>query len=152
MNPQRVYSDDERSEVLAFLDLGHSQPEAAASFDMPLSTVNLWAVSRRQAAGNMESERTMRVDWASTHITASKLAGKLATQQLERYLDRDLTPSQLRDAMIVGGIATDKALDLLDGRKGETPRGGDQHLHLHVSQEQARALLEAATREPNALP
>ena len=55
-------------------------------------------------------------------------AAMILQQNLERYENLDLTPSQLRDVAIVAGIMVDKHLDYRDGRKGAALVDNSQHL------------------------
>ena len=143
------YSDAERTAAVALVESGMTQMAVAERLGIPLSTLNQWCTSSRRSADGDESSEHVnnRIAWAAVHADASRMGAEVAREQMQRYRGQELKPHELRDVMISAGIATDKALDLLDGRKGaQVPNVDARQLHFHVTPEQARALLEEATR------
>lgn len=138
------YTDEQRIEALARIEAGESQREVASGMGIPLATVNRWAIVTREVAEAVLAADGVLDDETKTQYAArwgkvQRLVAQRAASNVEALPETGLTPSQIRDLSITGGIATDKWYDLTEGRKGAQIDA--RSVHLTVPAEQALDML-----------
>ena len=144
---QRIYSDELHLEAVIRVQAGESQREVSRTLGIPLATVHDWYSEAEAAAGRVHPKDPPAVDHAALWASANEIAAKRIISNVAGLPETGLKPHEIRDIAIVGGISVDKHLDYRDGRKGaQVPNVDARQLHFHVTPEQARALLEEATR------
>lgn len=120
MTPAKIYPEDFRAECVArLLANGGRIRETAAELGIASSTLLNW---RDEAVQGSKADPSVRDKMhAERYLQASLRGAELMIDELEAALDKErgsIPARDLRDYAIVAGIASDKALDFRDGRKG----------------------------------
>ena len=116
----KIYPEAFRLECVARLIAnGGRIRETAAELGIPSSTLLNW---RDEADQGSRADLSVRDKMhAERYLQASLRGAELMIDELEAALDKErgsIPARDLRDYAIVAGIASDKALDFRDGRKG----------------------------------
>ena len=137
----REYSNEFRVEVVARAHAGESQRALSRELDIPIATLNGW-LSESNEAGERVNKRDDHYDHLELWSRATALAAARIATNVEALPENGLTPRDLQSLAIVGGIATDKMLDLRDGRKGTQITVDNRSLQLPpgLSLDELRAL------------
>ena len=115
------YTDQQRIEVLARLEVnGGNVTRTARECGVPKPTLLSWRDKALAAGSTMHLTATdpVKTDYGEIWGEAAALGGRLIYENFQRYVDRPLTPSDLKNVAITAGIASDHHLDYTQGRKG----------------------------------
>ena len=120
------YPDSVRAKTLAALEFnGGNVQKTAREANIPRSTVHFWRDQARAAGQAIPTRVPEQIDWADIKNQAGRpfleMAGELLDimrSNLEQFRDTKLKAGDLQHLAIALGITTDKALDILVGRKG----------------------------------
>ena len=145
---QRTYTDDDRVQALAALDLnGGNVTRTSEQTGVSRLTIRAWRDAALSAGEQLvtmpvTTEKPPKRDWADLYGRAATLGARIINRNLRRYRNLDLKPSELRDVAVIAGIAVDKHLDYRDGRKASAVVDQSQHVHLpeNLTVEELRAI------------
>ncbi len=125
------YSNQERAQALARLEFNNGNAKRTANeLGIPRTTLIDWRDQAIELGAVSEGAVTRHpTDWkalceeaGTLYLDVARDSALLLQQQLQVYLalpdDEPLKPQGLREVAVVSGIASDKAQDLLLGRKG----------------------------------
>ena len=120
------WTDHDRAKALAALEMNEGNvARTAREVGIPRPTIASWRDTAIEAGQALPMPADGKTDWTAVREEAGQLcaanaltAAQIVRDNLAKLKDTDLKVGDLQRVAIIGGIQTDKAYDLLVGRRG----------------------------------
>ncbi len=155
------WTDHDRARALAALEMNEGNvARTAREVGIPRPTIASWRDTAIEAGQALPLPADRKTDWKVVREEAGLLyaansltAAKIVEDNLEKLKDQDLTVGDLQRVAIIGGIQSDKAYDLLVGRRGAefNVNVDARSVHLPALEALSSDELRALVREADAL-